>query len=70
MDKAAYLRELKAHVGGKAFCNMNEFCAFFGCGKATARDLLQGVPYLPTGREKRYLIKDIVETLKAKEVVS
>ena len=68
MDVAGYTRELKQHVGGTAFANLSESCSFVGCGKALAREILADVPYLPSGREKRYLIKDVARALKSKEV--
>lgn len=69
MDAAGYERDMKAHVGKKAFINQKEFCEYVGCGKAAARDLLRDVPFLRTGRERRYLIKDVARTLHGKETL-
>lgn len=68
MDIAGYVRDLKEHVGGKAFANLSEICSYIGCGKAAAREILANVPYLPSGREKRYVIKDVAKVLKSREV--
>ena len=64
MDIAGITRDMKEHVGGKSFINIAELCAYIGCGKATARKILADVPFLPSGREKRYLIKDVAKELK------
>lgn len=68
MDAAGYVRDMKDHVGKKAFINQAEFCAYVGCGKAQAREILSSLPYLPTGREKRYLIKDVANELHRREI--
>ena len=68
MDVAGYVRDLKAHVEGRAFINQAELCRYVGCGKATARELLEGVPFLAIGNQKRYVIRDVAKALKEREL--
>ena len=53
---------------GKGFVNQSELCRYIGCGKAAARKLLENVPYLQSGREKRYPIREIAKALHYEEV--
>lgn len=68
MDVAGYTRDLKEHVGGRAFINQSELCRYVGCGKATARELLDGIPFLTVGARKLYVIKDVAKALKSREL--
>jgi len=68
MDVAAYTRDIKEHVKGRGFINQGELCSYVGCGKATAREILDGVPFLALGREKRYVIRDVAKALKEREL--
>ena len=47
----------------KDFISLSEIGRALGMGADKTRDLMSGVDFLPSGREKRYLISDIADRI-------
>lgn len=62
MTKTDIKRQLEA-ASGKSFLCISEIARHLGMGQDNVRSLLAGVDYLPSGREKRYLISDVAERI-------
>ena len=58
-------RQLESATG-KSFLCISEIARCLGMGKDHTRTLLAGLDYLPSGREKRYLISDVAERIAEK----
>ena len=62
MTKTSIRRQLEAATG-KSFLCVSEIARCLGMGQDHTRSLLAGLDYLPSGREKRYLISDVAERI-------
>lgn len=69
MTKTAIEKQLKSATGGKILLCMSEIARCLGMGKDHTRSLLAGLDYLPSGREKRYLISDVAERIAERKRV-
>lgn len=63
MDKQTLVRDLKSYVGGAAFINQSQLAKYLRRSREAIPDLLQGLDYLQTGREKKYFIPDIASRI-------
>ncbi len=62
MTKTEIKRQLEAATG-KSFLTIGEVARQLSTGRDTARTLLDGLDYLPSGREKRFLVSDVAERI-------
>lgn len=62
MTKTAIKRQLESATG-KSFLNISEVARCLGMGQDHTKALLAGLDYLPSGREKRYLVSDVAERI-------
>ena len=62
MTKTDIKRQLEA-VSGKSFLCVSEIASSMGMGRGSVVNLLEGLDYVPSGREKRYLISDVAERI-------
>lgn len=63
MTKTSIKKQLETFAKGKIFLNVAETARALGMGKESARNLLCGLDYIASGREKRYLIDDIAQRI-------
>ena len=68
MTKTSIRRQLETATG-KSFLCASEIARCLGMGKDHTRSLLAGLDYLPSGREKRYLISDVAERIAERKRV-
>lgn len=68
MTKTEIKRQLEAATG-KSFLCVSEIARCLGMGQDNTRALLAGLDYLPSGREKRYLISDVAERIAERKRV-
>ena len=68
MTKTSIRRQLEAATG-KSFLCVSEIARCLGMGQDHTRSLLAGLDYLPSGREKRYLISDVAERIAERKRV-
>lgn len=61
MDKRSIRERLKTEYGD--FVCVNEVAEFLRIDRSTARQLINGVPYLPLGRKKLFFIGDVAERI-------
>lgn len=57
MDKQELKRRIIANYG--EMVNVTQTAQFIGCTRQTARVILRGVPYLDTGKAKKYTADDV-----------
>lgn len=62
VTKTDIKRQLETATG-KSFLCISEIARCLGMGQEHTRTLLMGLDYLPSGREKRYLISDVAERI-------
>lgn len=62
MTKTDIKRQLEA-ASGKSFLCVSEIARHMGMGRGSVVILLEGLDYVPSGREKRYLISDVAERI-------
>ena len=62
VTKTSIKRQLESATG-KSFLNISEVARCLGSGQDYAKELLAGLDYLPSGREKRYLVSDVAERI-------
>lgn len=64
MDKQSLIRDIRAATGGKSgMISQKQASEYMGIHENNIRPVLEGVPYVTTGRTKRYLIGDIAERI-------
>jgi len=63
MNKQTLTQDLKAFVGGAAFINQTQLARYLRRSRGFVPDLVYGLDYLQTGKEKKYFIPDIAERL-------
>ena len=59
MEKQTLVRDMKSHVGGAAFINHSQLAKYMKRSREAMPNLLYGLDYLETGREKKYFIPDV-----------
>lgn len=47
----------------KDFLNLTEIGRALGMGPEKTRELMRGIDFIPSGREKRYLISDVADRI-------
>lgn len=64
MTRKDLSKALEAHVGGY-FINQTQLSKFLRVSRSAAADILHGIEYLQSGREKKYFVGDVAERIKA-----
>lgn len=69
MNKKALIEQLRRDENGKEklFRSISDAAKLLGVGRTTMRKMLDGVDYVPSGREKKYFIDDIAEAVISKK---
>lgn len=63
MNKTSIKRSILDYTGGAPFVSVSSLAKMLGVGRDSTRALLQGLPYIPQGRRKDYLVDDVAERL-------
>ena len=63
MDKQTLVRDMKQHIGGAAFINHSQLAKYLKRSRQAMPEILCGLDFLETGREKRYFIPDVAQRL-------
>lgn len=63
MEKRRIKEQLRQSVGGGMYINLTELQRFFASGKAFTRSIVNGLPFLLNGNEKKYNIDDVVQRI-------
>ena len=61
MTKQDVKRSIEERYG--AFVNVGEVASYLGVDRGTARAYLNGLTYLPNGREKKYFVGDVAQRI-------
>jgi hypothetical protein len=63
MDKQALIKSMKEYTKGTPFINTSEIARFLRRSRDALPELVGGLDYLQTGREKKYFIPDVAERI-------
>lgn len=69
MDKKTLVRSMEKHTGC-AFINPTQLAKYLRRSRTAMPDLLSGMDYLATGRERKYFIPDVAERLMENRQIS
>ena len=61
MDKQAIINDLKKEYG--SFPTITDISKYLRIGRASVRNLMDGVECLPDGRSKKYFVGDVAEKI-------
>lgn len=67
MTKQSVQRQLESSTG-MSFLSISDIARCLGTGRDTARELMCGADYLPSGRAKRFHVSDIAERIVARRL--
>jgi len=63
MDKKSLINSMERYVGGSAFINKSQLAKYLRRSRDAMPNLLSGLDYLETKREKKYFIPDVAQKL-------
>lgn len=67
MDKQQIIRSIVTQYG--EFLTLTEVASFLRIDRGTARQLMNGMPYLPLGRKKLYNATDVAQRIRERTQV-
>lgn len=70
MDKQALIRDMKRTTNNGGFINQTQLAKYLRVSKEVAREMLVGLEYLPTGRERKYFVEDVASQIMSKRKLS
>mgnify|MGYP003587038453 CR=1 FL=1 len=63
MDKQTLIKSMKEYTNGTPFINASQIAKFLRRSRDTLPELVRGLDYLQTGREKKYFVPDVAERI-------
>ena len=63
MDKKSLITSMEKFIGGSAFINKSQLAKFLRRSRTAIPDIVSGLDYLETGRERRYFIPDVAQKI-------
>ena len=63
MIKQELIRDMKQFVGGASFINSSQLAKYLKRSRNSMPELLYGLDYLASGRERKYFILDVAGRL-------
>ena len=63
MDKRNIKKDLIEFTGGKFFINQTQLMKFMGISNRLAREIVQGLDYERTKKERKYYITDVAHRI-------
>jgi len=63
MDKKALTKSMEEAVKGAAFINQSQLAKYLRRSRTVMPEMLSGLDFLETKREKRYFIPDVAQRL-------
>lgn len=59
MDKYMLVKDIKSSVKNGGFINISQLAKYLQKSRGNAAEIVDGLDYLETGREKKFFIEDV-----------
>ena len=63
MNKRDLVNDIKNHVDKSGFINSVQLAKYLRKSRGAMPDILEGLDYIPSGKEKKYFIPDVAERI-------